>query len=119
MESNRETAKRKGSFIAVDELELRSHVAEVVRQNVEETLNALLEAEADALCQARRYERNPQRASTRAGHYKRDLQTKAGTVQLKMPKLRHVPFETAIIWDSFDLTGHFPSKRKELRFDVR
>ena len=67
MESNRETAKRKGSFIAVDELELRSHVAEVVRQNVEETLNALLEAEADALCQARRYERNPQRASTRAG----------------------------------------------------
>lgn len=97
MESNRETAKRKGSFIAVDELELRSHVAEVVRQNVEETLNALLEAEADALCQARRYERNPQRASTRAGHYKRDLQTKAGTVQLKMPKLRHVPFETAII----------------------
>ncbi len=46
------------------------------------------------------------------GHYKRDLQTKAGTVRLKMPKLRHVPFETAIIWDSFDLTGHFPSKER-------
>ena len=72
-------------------------MSEVVRQSVEETLNGLLDAEADALCQARRYERNAQRASTRAGHYERDLQTKAGTVQLKVPKLRHVPFETAII----------------------
>ena len=40
---------------------------------------------------------NAQRASTRAGYYARGLQTKAGTVQLKVPKLRHVPFETAII----------------------
>ena len=92
-----EREKRKVPVIEVDEQELRSHVSEVVRQSVEETLNGLLDAEADALCQARRYERNAQRASTRAGHYERDLQTKAGTVQLKVPKLRHVPFETAII----------------------
>lgn len=97
MDGIKETGKRKVSVIAVDEQELRSHVSEVVRQSVEETLNGLLDAEADALCQARRYERNGQRASTRAGHYERDLQTKAGTVQLKVPKLRHVPFETAII----------------------
>ena len=58
---------------------------------------SMLEAEAQELCKARRYERNADRASTRAGHYGRDLQTKAGTVQLKVPKLRHVPFETAII----------------------
>lgn len=45
----------------------------------------------------RRYERNAQRASTRADHYERGLQTKAGTVQIKASKLRHVPFETAII----------------------
>ena len=97
MDGIKETGKRKVSDFAVDEQELRSHVSEVVRQSVEETLNGLLDAEADALCQARRYERNGQRASTRAGHYERDLQTKAGTVQLKVPKLRHVPFETAII----------------------
>lgn len=97
MDGIKETGKKKVSVIAVDEQELRSHVSEVVRQSVEETLNGLLDAEADALCQARRYERNGQRASTRAGHYERDLQTKAGTVQLKVPKLRHVPFETAII----------------------
>jgi transposase-like protein len=97
METIKENGKRKVPVIAVDERELRSHVSEVVRQSVEETLNGLLDAEADALCQARRYERNAQRASTRAGHYERDLQTRAGTVQLKVPKLRHVPFETAII----------------------
>ena len=97
METIKEQEKKKVSVIAVNEQELRAHVSEVVRQSVEETLNGLLEAEADALCQARRYERNAQRASTRAGHYERDLQTKAGTVQLKVPKLRHMPFETAII----------------------
>ena len=74
-----ETRKKKVPVISVDEQELRSHVSEVVRQSVEETLNGLLEAETDALCQARRYERNAQRASTRVGHYERELQTKAGT----------------------------------------
>lgn len=97
MQAIKECKKKKVSVISIDEQELRSHVSEVVRQSVEETLNGLLDAEADALCQAKRYERNAQRASTRAGHYERDLQTKAGTVQLKVPKLRHVPFETAII----------------------
>ena len=97
MDAIKEPGKKKVSVIAVDEQELREHVSEVVRSSVEETLNGLLEAEADALCQARRYERNAQRASTRAGHYERSFQTTAGTVQLHMPKLRHVPFETAII----------------------
>jgi transposase-like protein len=97
MEAIKENGEKKVPVITVDEQELRSHVSEVVRQSVEQTLNGLLEAEADALCQARRYERNTQRASTRAGHYDRSFQTRAGVVQLKMPKLRHVPFETAII----------------------
>src|SRR5271167_4559796 len=33
----------------------------------------------------------------RAGSYQRHLQTKAGEVTLKVPKLRNLPFETAII----------------------
>ena len=44
----------------------------------EETLNALLDAEADRLCNAQRYERSAARRDTRAGHYERGLQTKAG-----------------------------------------
>ena len=64
---------------------------------VEETLNALLDAEADRLCNAQRYERSEARRDTRAGHYERSLQTKAGEVRLKVPKLRQQTFETAII----------------------
>jgi putative transposase len=83
--------------LQVDETKLKGHVDEVVRSSVEETLNALLEAEADQICRAQRYERAAERVDTRAGHYERKLETKAGAVTLKMPKLRQLPFETAII----------------------
>ena len=83
--------------IEVHEGEIQAHVDAVVRQSVEATLNGLLEAEADRLCQAKRYERNPDRVDTRAGRYARKLHTKAGEVTLRMPKLRSLPFETQII----------------------
>jgi putative transposase len=57
----------------------------------------MLDAEADAICNAQRYERSPERQDTRAGHYTRKLHTKAGEVELKVPKLRKLPFESAII----------------------
>jgi putative transposase len=83
--------------LRVDEEKLRGHVHEVVRSSVEETLNGLLDAEADRICRAQRYEHSPERVDTRAGHYERKLETKAGEVTLRMPKLRRLPFETAII----------------------
>jgi putative transposase len=83
--------------IRIDEGRIRDHLGEVVRGTVEETLNALLDGEADRLCGARRYERTEARQDTRAGHYTRKLQTKAGEVTLSVPKLRTLPFETAII----------------------
>jgi transposase-like protein len=86
-----------GSVIRVDEQELRGHVDEVVRTSVEETLNGMLDAEADRLCQAKRYERSADRVDTRAGSYERKLVTKAGEVKLKVPRLRSLPFETQII----------------------
>lgn len=81
----------------VDEGKLKGHVDEVVRSSVEETLNGLLDAEADRLCRAQRYAHSPERLDTRAGHYARKLETKAGEVRLCIPKLRRLPFETAII----------------------
>jgi transposase-like protein len=86
-----------GSVIRVDEQELRGHLDAVVRTSVEETLNSMLDAEADRLCQAKRYERTAERLDTRAGSYERKLTTKAGEVKLKMPRLRNLPFETQII----------------------
>jgi transposase-like protein len=83
--------------VQIDEGRIAAHLDEVVRNTVEETLNALLDAEADRLCGAQRYERTEARRDTRAGSYERQLQTKAGEVSLKVPKLRTLPFETAII----------------------
>jgi transposase-like protein len=86
-----------GPVVKIDEGRIREHLDEVVRSTVEETLNALLDAEADHLCGARKYERTEGRKDTRAGSYDRHLQTKAGEVTLTIPKLRNLPFETAII----------------------
>jgi transposase-like protein len=69
----------------------------LVRGSVEETLNAHLDAEPDRLCNAQRYERIEARRDSRAGHCERKLQTKAGEVNLRIPKLRMQTFETAII----------------------
>jgi putative transposase len=62
---------------------------------VEETLNAMLDAEADRFCRAERYERTEAEGYA-SGSYERHLQTKAGEVALKVSKLRTLPFETAI-----------------------
>lgn len=83
--------------IRIEEEKIRSHVGEVVRETVEQTLNGLLQAEADELCGAKRYARSPERLDTRAGHYDRKLQTQAGEVTLQVPRLRSLPFETEII----------------------
>ena len=48
---------------------------ELVRGSVEETLNKLLEAEAEKLTQAARYERSEARQGYRSGHYDRNLTT--------------------------------------------
>jgi len=89
--------KPMGQVIQIDEARIRDHLGEMVRGTVEETLNAMLDAQADQLCGAGRYERSEARQDTRAGSYDRTLQTSAGEVNLKIPKLRRQTFETAII----------------------
>jgi putative transposase len=86
-----------GQVIQIDESRIRDHLGEMVRGTVEEALNAMLDAEADQLCGAGRYERSEGRQDTLAGSYERALHTKAGEVKLKVPKLQRQTFETAII----------------------
>jgi putative transposase len=83
--------------IKINEAKIQSNLDTMVRDTVQQTLNGLLDAEADQLCNAKRYERTEQRTDQRAGHYSRKLHTKAGEVELKVPKLRQATFETAII----------------------
>lgn len=90
-------AKKMENVIQIDETQIQKHLGELVRGTVEETLNKLLDAEADQLCNAARYERTDARKDQRAGHYQRKLHTKAGEVTLSVPKLRQQKFETAII----------------------
>ncbi len=67
--------KTLGKVVQIDEARIQDHLGELVRGTVEETLNTMLEAEADALCGAQRYERSPDRIDTRAGSYDRKLHT--------------------------------------------
>jgi putative transposase len=84
-------------IIQFNESAIQSHLSEMVRTSVEETLNQMLDAEADRLCNADKYQRCEARQDTRAGFYQRKLHTKAGEVTLNVPKLRQQTFETAII----------------------
>ena len=52
---NEDSTKGLSKVIRIDESEIRGHLDKMVRGTVEETLNALLEAEADAMCHAQRY----------------------------------------------------------------
>ena len=69
----------------------------MVREKVERIVNAMLDAEADEIANAARYERTGERKAYRAGHYERKLTAKAGRLALKVPKLKGAVFESAVI----------------------
>lgn len=85
------------NIIQLNQEIIHNELKDLVRNSVEETLNALLDNEAEQLVNAGKYERSEERQGYRSGHYKRNFQTTAGEVELKVPKLKGVPFETAII----------------------
>ena len=84
-------------ILQVDQAMLETTLDRMVRKSVEETLNAMLDAEADEITGAARYERSGERQAYRAGHYERDLTVKAGKMSLKVPKLKGAVFESAVI----------------------
>ncbi|HIJ67178.1 MAG TPA: IS256 family transposase, partial [Planctomycetes bacterium] len=51
--------------IKIDESQIHSHLDTMVRSTVEETLNRMLDEEADRLCNAQRYEHSERRKDTR------------------------------------------------------
>ena len=85
------------AIVSVDEESLKGDLRELVRKTVQDTINALLEEEADEMVGAERYERTAGREAYRSGHYKRKLVTTSGEVVLDVPKLRDATFQTAVI----------------------
>ena len=85
------------NIIQLNEAAIKGELKELVKNSVEETLNALLDHKADELVKADRYERTGNRQGYRSGHYDRNFTTTSGDVTLHVPKLKGIQFETAII----------------------
>ena len=85
------------NIIQLNEEVVKGEIRDLVRKSVEETLNEMLDAEAEELVGASKYERSEEREGYRSGHYSRNFTTTSGDVKLRIPKLKGVQFDTAII----------------------
>ena len=85
------------NIIQIDQNLLETRLDRLVAEKVAELLNAMLDAEADEIANAAKYERTGERKAYRAGHYDRSLTAKAGRLGLKVPKLKGEVFESAVI----------------------
>src|SRR5688500_4957426 len=68
--------------------ELASASPDLLRTMVKTFAEALMSAEADAVCGAPYGQRSDERSNQRNGYRHRDWDTRAGTVELAIPKLR-------------------------------
>lgn len=84
-------------IVSFDEQAVKDKLRELVRKTIKETINAMLNEEADQLVGAGPYERTDERAAYRAGHYERGFTTTSGQVALRMPKLKGLRFATAVV----------------------
>ena len=68
--------------------QLETADVDLLREMVRSFAETLMSAEADALCGADYGERSGDRVNRRNGYRERDFDTRAGTVELRVPKLR-------------------------------
>ena len=84
-------------ILQVNQPMFETQLDRMVSEKVTEILNRMLDAEADEITGAARYERSCGRKAYRAGHYERDLTVKAGKLSVRVPKLKGALFESAVI----------------------
>ena len=84
-------------IIQIDQAMLETRLDRLITEKMTQILNAILDAEADEITDAVRYERKTGRKAFRAGHYERGLTAKVGKLELKVPKLKGALFESAVI----------------------
>lgn len=85
------------NIIQIDRNLFETKLDRLVTEKMTQILNAMLDAEADEITGAARYERKEGRKAYRAGHYERTLTAKAGRLELRVPKLKGAVFESAVI----------------------
>ena len=84
-------------IVQLNEEVIKGQIKELVRGSVEETLNELLEAEAEKLTQAARYERNEQRQGYRSWRGSRSLTAASAGIAMRIPRFKRISFGTGII----------------------
>src|ERR687890_836969 len=68
--------------------QIESASPDLLRAMVKTFADALMSAEADAVCGAGYGERSPERTNSRNGYRAREWDTRTGTIELAIPKLR-------------------------------
>jgi putative transposase len=74
--------------IALAELTEKGADADLLRDMIQYVAQRMMELDTESLCAAAYGERSPERANSRNGYRERLWQTRAGSVDLKIPKLR-------------------------------
>ena len=74
--------------IALSELIEKGADADLLRQMIQHLAQRMMEMDAEGICAAAYGERTPDRANSRNGYRERLWETRAGSVDLKIPKLR-------------------------------
>jgi transposase-like protein len=83
--------------IALRELLEKGSDASFLREMIGFAAQRLMELEAEGLCGAGHGERSPERLNQRNGYRERDWQTRVGTVELRIPKLRRGSYFPAFL----------------------
>lgn len=95
-----------GPRVRISQSEVSDHLREIVRGTIQETLNALFEAEAQRQGSAAQSDRGRARKPTRAAISARIVASDIGPVRLKVPQLQRPSFAAAIV-DGFKRNQHF------------
>ena len=83
--------------IALRELLEKGSDATFLREMIGFAAHRLMELDAEGACGAGHGERSPERVNQRNGYRERDWQTRAGTVELRIPKLRRGSYFPAFL----------------------
>ena len=79
-----------------------------LRTVAESVLQLIMEADVEGLIGAGRFERSAERATWRNGHRERSLETRLGTLNLKIPKLpMQAPAARALVLDAATIKAFF------------
>jgi transposase-like protein len=84
-------------MIALRALLEKSSDADLLREMIGFTAQRLMELEVEGLTGAAHGERSPERITWRNGYRERDWETRAGTVELRIPKLRRGSYFPAFL----------------------